>query len=385
MSKLARLQEMMKENKVDVCVFKHAENVLLFTGYWPRNGYSFYVVGQSSAPMLVTPEGIHEDPKNGTVKDIRQYGFIRIKDGNHYDNISSILKDYMSENKINKNSTVAMDIGFDVIGVPLCSGEISTIGEGIIEMVKKRFFTSEIVSAKDWIHQIRAIKDQEDIQKLEIANELGIMACNYFRTIVKPGIREIDVAAMTEAFFARNASGYKGSQYGKAWVQIGSGIKTAREGWYIGVVSEDKIIEDGDMVMLEMGAVVDGYWCDLTSVCVAGRVSELQEEIVTIVKDAQLKAIEAMKPGAVAEEVYQVAKDYIDEKGYGNAYCHGLGHGLGFNYHEAIPPLGPGSKVVLEEGMVMSCEPGIYIDGAFGVRWESNVLITSDGAKILGE
>ena len=385
MQKLNKLRKYMKENEVDVCIFKHAENICLFSGYWPRNGNSYYVVGQSSAPMIVAPEGVQEDPTLGRIKDIRQFGFLKVKDGNHYENIKKILVEYKNQNAIDDGAKVAMDIGFDVIGVPVCSGEIATIGEATLTMVKQSFATDHINSAKDSIVEIRGIKEAEDILKLEISNELGLMACNYFQEIVKAGEREIDIAAKTEAFFAMKAAGYKGSRYGKAWVQISSGTKTGREAWFCGVVSEARSIESGDMVMLEMGAVVDGYWCDLTSVCVAGDVSPKQQEVMDIVKEAQLKAIKAMKPGAVAKDVYQVAMDHISSKGYGDNFVHGLGHGLGFNYHEAMPGLGPSSEDVLEEGMVMSCEPGIYMDGEFGVRWESNILITATGSKILGE
>lgn len=384
MEKVKQLKEYMKKNSIDICIFKQAENVFLFSGYWSRNGFSFFVLGVESEPMIVAPKGEYNDPKLGNVKDIRQFGYVRINDGNPHDNISTILKDYKSENDIKDDAKVAMDLGFEVIGVPICSGEISNIGEITLSMIKNVFKTDAIGSAKEGIISIRAIKDTNDIKKLEVANELGIMACNHFKEIVKIGEREIDLAAKVEAFFAMKASGYKGSRYGKAWVQISSGEKTAREGWFTGVVSEGKELEEGDMVMLEMGAVVDGYWCDLTSMAVVGEPTEFQVEILSIVKEAQRLAMSNMRPGAVAKDMYQIAMDYISSKGYGESYNHGLGHGLGFMYHEAIPALGPSSDDVLKEGMVMSCEPGIYLEGKFGVRWESNVLITSNGYKILG-
>lgn len=384
MSRLSKLRAYMEENCIDVCVFRHAENVFLMSGYWPRNGYTFYVVSRYGEPMLVAAEALGNDPRQGIVKDVRHYGFIRIKDGNHYDNIEKIIRDYRDENGIEDDAKIAVDTGFDVISVPVCAGEIAVLGEDTMSMIKRSFATHDIISAKSAVVELRAVKDKSDIEKLEIANELGIMTCQYFEELVQAGTSEIEIAAKLEAFFAVKASGYKGSRYGKAWVQISSGSKTADQGWYIGVVSENRVIESGEMVMLEMGGVVDGYWCDLTHVCVAGGPSQKQAEVMTIVKEAQQKAIAFMKPGVVASDAYQVAMDHIQSKGYGAEYIHGLGHGLGFCYHEAVPGLGPGSGAVLQEGMVMSCEPGIYIEGEFGVRWESNVLITGDGAKVLG-
>ena len=383
--KLEKLRSFMKKENIEVCVFKNPENLVMYTGYWPRNGFSYFVVGQNAEPMLVTPKGDQDDYKYGRIDNVKQFGFIKIKDGNPYENISKILVDYKEENKIADGCIVGMDIGFEVVSVPICSGEITNVGDATIDTVKKSFSTEKVVSAAAGIVECRAIKNEFDIEKLEIVNELAIMATEHFKSIVKPGMREIDIAAEVEAFFAKTASGFKGTRYGKAWAQISSGTKTAKEAWYAGVVSENIEIKEGDMVMLEMGAVVDGYWTDLTRVCVCGKPSDKQKEVIEIVAEAQRLAKEAIKPGAVANDVYQVAMDYITSKGYGQYYPHGLGHGLGFMYHEAIPGVGPGSDVVFEEGMVMSCEPGIYIDGEFGVRLEDNVLVTKDGHKVLGK
>lgn len=384
MQKLNMLKGYMREQSIDVCVIKHAENIALFTGYWPRNGLAYLVVGVESDPMLIVPDGDFDDPKSARIDDVRTYSWLRVGDGNAYDNVGKLLKTYKKENAIRCNGNIALDRGFEVIGLPVCSGEITTVGYETEEMVRSAFETSTIRSIRQAIINIRGIKEPEDIAKLEIVNEIGRMTCDYFRSLVKSGIREIDIASQSEAFFAQTASGFKGCRYGKAWVQISAGVKTAREGWYAGLVSENKVIQSGDMVMLEMGAVVDGYWCDLTDVTVADGPSDKQSEIMEIVKEAQMKAIKMMKPGVKASDAYQTAYDYIEEKGYGNYYPHGLGHGVGFMYHESIPLLGPGMDMILKEGMVMSCEPGIYIDGEFGVRYEANVLITESGCKILG-
>jgi Xaa-Pro aminopeptidase len=106
------------------------------------------------------------------------------------------------------------------------------------------------------------------------------------------------------------------------------------------------------------------------------------ERIYNIVKDAQLRALEAIKPGITGKEVDKVARDYISDYGYGEYFGHGLGHGVGLNIHEN-PRLSPQSEVALEEGMVVTVEPGIYIPGRTGVRIEDLVLVTRDGCEIL--
>ncbi len=384
MTKINDLKRYMMQQNIDICVIKHAENICLFTGYWPRNGVAYLVVGLNTEPLLIVPEVEFGDTKKSCIKDVKTYPFVRIKDGNPYDHIKKLMQDYKKTKEIRCNGTIAMDNGFEVIGVPICSGEIRTVGKESEEVVKEAFETTSLTSVREAIINIRAIKDKEDIKKLEIVNHVGRATLTYFKDIVEPGMTEIEIASKVEAFFATKAAGYKGCQYGKAWAQVSSGAKTADEGWFVGLISEARKIKDGDMVMLEMGAVIDGYWCDLTEMEVAGSASKKQLEVMTIVKEAQMKAIEMMKPGVKASEAYETAMAHIRSSGYEAYYTHGLGHGVGFMYHEAIPALGPGSSGVLEEGMVMSCEPGVYLEGDFGVRYEANVVIEADGARILG-
>ncbi len=386
MDKITKLQNYLTENNIVAAVLKMPENVMLFSGYWPRNGYSYIFIPAKGNPTVISPEGDWNDPELGFVKDIRKFGIIQIKDGNPYDNIQKIFKELFKEHNMPKDSIIGMDNGGESYSLPLCSGEVASIGETTIATVKKGFKAKQIVSVLDKIQEIKSIKNDYDLERLDAINELGIMTCNYFESIInEKETREIDVASKCEAFFAQNAAGYKGFRYGKAWVQISSGEKTAKEAWFAGIVSEAKKLQTGEFVMLEMGCVADGYWCDLTRTAVVDGPSEKQQKILDLVLNAQQEAIKEIKPGVVVEVAYNRAMEVIVQEGYGEYFIHGLGHGLGFSYHEPIPGIGPGSTMKFKKGMCSSVEPGVYIKGFGGVRWETNIVVTDKGARELGK
>jgi Xaa-Pro aminopeptidase len=141
---------------------------------------------------------------------------------------------------------------------------------------------------------------------------------------------------------------------------------------------------DGELVMVEMGICVDGYWADITRTASVGRISREQERQFYTVYEAREKALSILRPGVPMAAVDGASREYISEAGWGHLYNHGLGHHVGFRYHDPGPPLSPVSTGILEEGMVLTIEPGIYgqeIGG--GIRIEDNVLITADGYELL--
>jgi Xaa-Pro aminopeptidase len=136
------------------------------------------------------------------------------------------------------------------------------------------------------------------------------------------------------------------------------------------------------MLKLDYGARVEGYNSDITRTIFLGKPDEKQKEVYNTVLEAQIKAIEAMKPGVAGKDIDAIARDYITSKGYGENFGHGLGHSLGIATHDG-PGLSSSSEIILEPGMVMTVEPGIYLEGWGGVRIEDDVLVTETGYEIL--
>jgi Xaa-Pro aminopeptidase len=141
-------------------------------------------------------------------------------------------------------------------------------------------------------------------------------------------------------------------------------------------------LEHGDVVVVDAAATEGGYFADITRCFVVGQPSSKQRSVYEVVRAAQEAALEALRPGARAGAVDQAARELIEAHGYGRYFVHRTGHGLGLEVHEP-PYLSPGNETRLEEGMVVTLEPGIYLPGEFGVRLEDDVAVTAEGGKVL--
>jgi Xaa-Pro aminopeptidase len=141
-------------------------------------------------------------------------------------------------------------------------------------------------------------------------------------------------------------------------------------------------VREGDGLVIDMGVIVDGYCSDLTRTIVVGKASDQFKKIYDIVLSAQMTAYELVRPGMKGSEAHGIAQKVIDEAGYGDRFGHGLGHGIGLQVHEA-PGVGRLSENVLEEGMVFTLEPGIYLPDWGGIRIEDNVILENGRARLL--
>lgn len=141
-------------------------------------------------------------------------------------------------------------------------------------------------------------------------------------------------------------------------------------------------IKKGDLVLFDLGVVVNGYCSDITRTVAFGDINDKQKEIYDTVLKAQLAAISASKPGIKCSEVDFAARSTIEKAGYGDYFPHRLGHGLGISVHE-YPSLTETNDLLLEKGMVYTIEPGIYVPGVAGVRIEDDVVVTENGVEIL--
>ena len=140
----------------------------------------------------------------------------------------------------------------------------------------------------------------------------------------------------------------------------------------------DKLIENGDFVTMDIGCKVNGYCSDMTRTVAVGFVTDEMKKVYETVLVAQQKALDTIKAGVKASDVDKAARDYIDGNGFEGCFGHSTGHGVGLFIHEA-PTVSTRSDTVLEEGMVITCEPGIYLKDKFGVRIEDMVAVTKNG------
>jgi Xaa-Pro aminopeptidase len=215
------------------------------------------------------------------------------------------------------------------------------------------------------------IKDQEEIQIIQDAANIADAAFDYITTFIRPGITELEVSNELE-FFMRK----QGATSSSFDIIVASGHRSALPH---GVASE-KVIEKGELVTLDFGAYYKGYCSDITRTVAVGDVSDELKEIYNTVLKAQLRGMDGIKPGITGKEADAFTRDYITEKGFGDYFGHSTGHGLGMEVHEG-PSLSLKSNTVLEPGMIVTVEPGIYIAGVGGTRIEDDTLLVEGGNR----
>jgi Xaa-Pro aminopeptidase len=223
------------------------------------------------------------------------------------------------------------------------------------------------------VQELRKVKDEKEVKLLRKAAELTSLGMKVAYETVKAGLKEYEAAAEIEYAMRKKGSG------GTAFETIvASGACSA----FPHGGCSDRVIRNGDLVVVDIGAAYKGYCSDMTRTLAAGKASEKQKRLYEIVKRAQDRAFEALKPGAKARDVDAAARQTIADAGYSEYFVHGLGHGVGLEVHEP-PTLSPDSEDVLAAGNVVTVEPGVYLVGYGGIRIEDTVLVGESGGKKL--
>ncbi|GGA68176.1 M24 family metallopeptidase [Ornithinibacillus halotolerans] len=232
---------------------------------------------------------------------------------------------------------------------------------------------AELVPTSDIIEQIRLVKTPEELATLKKAAQIADAAYEHILGVIKPGVKEIEVANELE-FFMRK----QGATQSSFDIIVASGFRSAMPHG----VASTKEIQAGELVTLDYGALYDGYVSDITRTVAVGEISDELKNIYNTVLEAQLRGVNGIKPGMTGIEADALTRDYIKEQGYGEYFGHSTGHGIGLEVHEG-PGLSFRSDVKLEPGMVVTVEPGIYIPNVGGCRIEDDIVITETGNERL--
>ncbi len=221
---------------------------------------------------------------------------------------------------------------------------------------------------------LRMMKDETEIVSIKRAVEIADNAFSQILSFIKPGMSEQEVALELE-YYMRKLGAEK-----PAFDTI---MASGKRGALPHGRASEKLIEIGDFVTMDFGAVYKGYHSDITRTICMGKATEKQQDIYKIVLAAQLAGVQAVAPGKVGKEVDAISRNVIVDAGFGEFFGHGLGHGLGLNIHEE-PRLSPANiHTVLKKNMVVTVEPGIYLPDWGGVRIEDTVLVNDEGCLIL--
>lgn len=231
----------------------------------------------------------------------------------------------------------------------------------------------ELIPLEKETRHLRAIKDEQELLSIRKAIDLASRSFEHILSMAKEGISEREIALEMEFFMKKYGSEAMGFD-----IIVASGKRSAHPHGRASL----KKIEKGDFVLIDFGSRVEGYHSDQTRTLVCGDPSEDQKKIYQIVKEAHDRAIEKIRPGIPIQELDAAARDYIRDRGYDEYFGHGTGHGIGLAVHEE-PVINKENEDLLQEGMVFTIEPGIYIPEWGGVRIEDMVRVTSNGAEVL--
>lgn len=232
---------------------------------------------------------------------------------------------------------------------------------------------SELIPVSGMIERLREVKDKHEINTIKKACSISDAAFDFILGKIRPGMTEIEAANLLD--FHMRGLGAAGVSFDTI---VASGVRSAMPHG----VASNKEIEKGDFVTFDFGCYYDGYVSDMTRTIAVGEPDKKLKEIYAITLEAQLKVIDAAKPGITGAELDAVAREHISSYGYAEAFGHSTGHGIGLEIHE-----GPNvSKLSAQEfvpGNVITDEPGIYLPGVGGVRIEDDLVITETGAEVI--
>ncbi len=223
------------------------------------------------------------------------------------------------------------------------------------------------------MRKLRSVKTKEEEECIIRAQKLTDETFSYILNKIKPGATEKQI--MLDMEFYMRSLGSEGVAFD--FIVVSGENSSLPHG-----VPSDRVIQNGDFVTMDFGAVIGGYRSDMTRTVAVGHISDKQREVYDTVLVAQTVAIKAIKPGIKCCEVDKIARDIIAEAGFGGCFGHGLGHSVGLAIHES-PACNRADETPLEAGMVMTVEPGIYIENEFGVRIEDMVILTESSCKNL--
>lgn len=239
------------------------------------------------------------------------------------------------------------------------------------QIQKADLLSLSLVELGQQISDLRQVKTSAEMEKLRQAEAIGDRAFQKVLDRLEVGMTEKQVAAWLE--FYMKEEGAEGFSFETI---AASGLHSAMPH----AVPTDKVLEGGDFLTMDFGCLYQGYCSDMTRTVVMGKANVKQREIYETVLRAQETALKGIRPGMTGREIDSLARDVIKKAGYGKYFGHSLGHSVGLEIHER-PNFSPKEETVIRPGMVITVEPGIYIEGFGGVRIEDVVIITENGCE----
>ncbi|MBP0725767.1 aminopeptidase P family protein [Bacillus sp. RG28] len=343
MNRIEKIQKQLTKNNVDAILITKNENRRYTTGFTGSAG--MVLISQKGVTFIT--DFRYGEQAQAEVKNAK----IVIHDGNIEKEVASEIERH----------------GIQNLAVEANAMTLNTFS------ALKEYTNAQLVPLENIVEKVREIKDQSELETMRTAARIADTAFDNILNVIKPGITEREVRNELEVYMRK-----QGASSSSFNIIVASGQRAALPH---GVASE-KVIEHGDMVTLDFGAMYNGYCSDITRTIAVGNCSDEFHDIYHIVLEALKRGTEGIRAGENAKKIDDLTRDYITEKGYGDRFGHSTGHGLGLEVHEPLR-LSDKSKEVLQAGMVVTVEPGIYIPGWGGCRIEDDIVVTENGYEII--
>jgi len=342
--RLQKLRRALQGQSLDAILITRPENQRYFSGF--TGGEAALLITRRKG-FLLTDSRYYEQ----VGEEAPDYELVRVQS-----KLPPVLKELLKRTEV-------MSLGFESTHVPYAE----------YQAWRRATRGTKWVPTTEIAETIRAVKDEGELGNIRKAVAIADDACDHIRGFVQAGMTEKQVAWELETHMRNH-----GAEAVAFSFIVGAGPNGAKPH----AVPSDRPIREGEPIVLDMGARVEGYDSDLTRTICLGRPDQKAQEIYKVVLRAQLAAEQGAKPGMKGQEIDAIARRIIADAGYGECFGHGLGHGVGLAVHER-PGVGARSTEVMQPGMVCTVEPGIYLAGWGGVRIEDIMVFTKGGVEIL--
>ncbi len=349
-TRLSRIRKALAARDLDALLITCPENRYYLSGFWAEDiGFT-----ESCGALLITS---HEN--------------LLLTDGRYEEQAKNQAPSYAIQ-IYKKGLPRLLSSLFRQIGITRCGYEPAFMSCSSFESLRKAVYPARFVDFGNLVFRMRAIKDNKELEKTKAAQEVAEEVFDDLLSWIRPGMTEKEVAFEILKGLYLKADGPSFPPI------VASGPNSALPH----ATPQDRPIEKGEPVIVDMGARFDGYCSDMTRTIFLGEPNEDFKRIYMVVKKAQEAAQTFVKAGVTAIEADGVARNVIKDYGYGQYFCHGLGHGVGIAIHEN-PALSFRNRQKLRKNMVVTIEPGIYVPGKGGVRLENMGIVRENGLTLL--
>lgn len=342
-SRLSRLRSILSFNGIQALVLFDMHNIRYLTGFTGSDGA--LVVRPQSAALLVDGRYLTQAREEVRIADPFLYQ-------DKVDGIEACLDMKAGET-----------VGF----------EASAVSYEFYSQWSDRLGRERLKPLSEGLDAIRAVKDAGEVSCIRRAAELSASVLDAVLEMIRPGVPERDIALEID-YRAKKAGAEKMAFETIVASGINAALPHAKPG--------GKILEHGDLVVIDYGAAVDGYCSDETCTFCVGGADGKKREVYAAVKEAHDRAVEAVRAGISCSAIDRIARGVLEKYGLDAWFSHGTGHGVGLEVHEA-PRISAKSDTILSAGMVITIEPGVYLPGQWGIRIEDTVLVRDDGCEVL--